>query len=181
MRSTASITLRDTSPARPHGGRPRGFSLLELVAVLVIVAVVMGMVAPSLRGFAQGQQTAQAARQVLATIQWAQQRAIAEGRPWRFHLDGQRGELWLTVQEGAAFVDPARSEARRTALATQVSARWQTPPVGDAEHALLIEPSGRTEPATIRLTGRLGAVYLVTSPAADQPFHVVQTQAENQP
>src|SRR5690606_6657053 len=82
----------------------RAFSILELIIVLVIIAVLLSLAAPSLRGFYSAQLTSNAAAQVVTLARFAQQRAMTEARPYRLHLDVQTQTYWLTAQDGGLFI-----------------------------------------------------------------------------
>ena len=83
---------------RPH--KLRGFTLLELVLVLVVLAIMAGIAAPTLRGFARGRNVPDAAAQLVTLTRWAHAQAIAEGRVYLLNLDPAGGKYWLTVEEG---------------------------------------------------------------------------------
>ena len=64
---------------RTHHGKVRGFTLLELILVMVILSTVLAMAAPSLSGFFGSRQTHDTAAQILALTQLARSQAISEG------------------------------------------------------------------------------------------------------
>src|SRR5947207_6133930 len=64
----------------------RGFTLLELVVVMLILTVMLAMVAPSLSGFGRGRQAEQAAANILALSRWAREQAISDGRVYRLNF-----------------------------------------------------------------------------------------------
>jgi len=68
------------SSTKPRQGlrRPGGFTLVELVAVLLIVAIMAGVAVPSL-GTISGTRASMAARQLLRDVTFARQRALATG------------------------------------------------------------------------------------------------------
>jgi len=89
-------------------GRGGGFTLVELVAVLVIVAVLAAAVAPSLRA-TDGVRGAMAAKQLLRDLTFARQRAVATGaRSWVVFDTG--AETWTMLAEDPD--NPGRAGAR---------------------------------------------------------------------
>jgi len=169
---------------RPAAQRPKqvaqatgGFTLLELIVVLGLVGVLLGLAAPSLKGFFASRQTADAAAQILALTQLAGSRAAAQGTVYRLNIDPQTNTYWLTVQEEGAFVDLGCEFGRRFLLPEGTTIRVQSP-WGDASPLSYIEfyPSGRTEEATIELQGRQGEVFQVTCESVTEAFRVVSPQ-----
>lgn len=96
---TSSDSLR-RGPARRAG-----FTLLELIVVLVTIGVVLAVASPSLRGFFQSRQTADAATNVYALTTYARTQAITQGCLWRLNVDPESGACRLTMQQRGAFVD----------------------------------------------------------------------------
>jgi len=90
---------------RPDRGG--GFTLIELVAVLVIVAVLAAVAVPSLDAIGETR-AAMAARQLLRDLTFARQRAVATGtRTWVvFDIDA---ETWSVLGEDPAA--PGRAGA----------------------------------------------------------------------
>src|SRR5438067_9157424 len=56
---------------RTARSQPRGFTLFELVLVMLVLAVIMAMVAPKLAGTARGRRTGDAATQITALAYYA--------------------------------------------------------------------------------------------------------------
>lgn len=107
----------------PERGRPRGFTLVELVVVLALIALATGLVTPAVvRGL-----TAARERAVLADV-----RALLEGLPVRAYQGGSALEL-----DAAAL--------RR--LAPELPEGWRL----DVEAPLRYGPSGVAAGGAVRL------------------------------
>jgi prepilin-type N-terminal cleavage/methylation domain-containing protein len=114
-----------------------GFTLIELVMVLVIIALVVGITAPSLGRFITARKIADAASQINALAHHARNAAIAEGRTYRLVLDEQAGTYWVEAQDGASFVAPGTSLSAHYTLPAGTTARWN-----DAAWAANLTPMG---------------------------------------
>ena len=70
--------LASSTTPRQGRRRPGGFTLVELIAVLLIVAIMAGVAVPTL-GSISGTRASMAARQLLRDMTFARQRALATG------------------------------------------------------------------------------------------------------
>ena len=172
---------RRCGPARLRGALARnrlcpaiaGFTLLELILVMVIICTVLAMAAPSLRGFFASRQTADAAAQIVALTQWARSQAVAEGRTYRLNFDVEAGTYWLTSQEGGAF-RPLQCEFGRVfSLPEGTRIRWDGTSEDLSHTRILFYPNGRTQETAVRLTGHQGEVVEIACPSPTEPFRVI--------
>jgi len=157
------------------------FTLLELIAVLLLISTVLAIAAPSLRGFARGRQTAGAAAQILSLTQLARSRAASLGCTHRLNLDAETGTYWLTTQRGGAFVEIRGGHGRRFRLPGGVSAALHLPSGAEPLPCVGFYPDGRCDPATIELTGGEGDVFHVTCPSPSERFRVTCPEENNRP
>jgi len=154
---------------------PRGFTLVELILVMVLICSILGIAAPSLRGFFVSHQATDAAGQIVALIQLARSQAIADGRNYRFNFDAQAGTYWLTAQDGAAFVNLNSEFGRTFRLPEGASFDPKADPDAAAAGYIEFYPNGTSSAATVRLIGRQGQVVEISSPALTEVFRVVTT------
>ncbi len=98
---------RQTTPQSVPGFAcaAKGFTLMELILVLAVVAIVLTISSPSLRGFFASRQTADSAATVLSLTQWARSHAISQGCPCRLNIDTASGTYWLTIQKTGQYVE----------------------------------------------------------------------------
>lgn len=122
----------DARPARPLV--PAGFTLVELLAALAVLAVLVGVAAPSLRELAARQRLASAANQFVASFQQARMHALSHQLPTELcpasgdacagGLDWSGGWLAWQDDDRDRRLDPGEPLlARFAALPAGVSAR----------------------------------------------------------
>ena len=150
-----------------------GFTLLELVLVMVIICTVLAMAAPSLRGFFASRQTSDAAAKIVALAEFARSQAAAEGRTYHLNLDTENGKYWLTAQEGGSFTMLSSEFGRTFLLPEGTSARWEAPAEAGSRGWIPFYPDGRTEAAAISLTGRQSENVRVVCLSPAEQFQVV--------
>src|ERR1044072_7520429 len=77
-----------------------GFTLMELVLVLVVLSVCTLIAAPSLRGFTRSRRLPNAAQEMMNIARWCRVQAITEGTTYRLNLDEEKGRYWITKDDG---------------------------------------------------------------------------------
>jgi general secretion pathway protein H len=104
--------------------RQGGFTLLEMIVVLVLAATVVALAASTISRRLPGQQLRIAAKEVAAQLRYTRAQAIATGKPQVFTLDaktrewrageGHHGKLPKDIEVVATG---ARNEAQRAGVA----------------------------------------------------------------
>ncbi len=141
--------------------------------VLVLISTVLAMAAPSLRGFSGGRKTADAAAQVLALTHLARSQAVTRACVYRLNIDTETNTYWLTMQRGGAFVALDREHGRRFRFPEGVSVTLELSPANGTTPYIRFYPDGRSDQATIGLTGRGGEVFEVACSCASERFRVI--------
>jgi len=72
--------------------RTRGFTLVELVVVIMLIAIAMAMAATVLSAGLPGQQLRGSARELAAQLRYARAQAMVTGEPTVFQLDTRTRE-----------------------------------------------------------------------------------------
>ena len=73
--------------------RAGAFTMVELLLVMVLICIILGATAPSLRGFFAARKTTSAAAQIMMLIQYARTQAIADGCNYRLYFDTTRNQV----------------------------------------------------------------------------------------
>ena len=91
-----------------------GFSLLELLVVIMVIGALLSLVAPSLDAV-RGRGLADFANRLCLTINHARQEAALTSRPWRLEIDLVEKIVRFQYRRGAEFVplnNPPFAETR---------------------------------------------------------------------
>ena len=131
-----------------------GYTLLELVMVLAIIATALAMLAPSLSGFATNRKTEEVARQFVSLTRWARSQAVADGTTYQLVIDAQAGRWWLMVQpaDSTDFEEVLGPFGRVYTVPEGVEIRPELPVV-NGQQAIQFDPTGRNDVAVIHFTG----------------------------
>jgi type II secretion system protein H len=101
--------------------RDRAFTLIELILVMVLLLVAVSMMAPNLSGFIRGRSLDSEARRMMALMHAAQSRAISEGMPVIFWVNGKLGQYGVTEETPAAASGDPNAEVVSAADNLQIS------------------------------------------------------------
>lgn len=82
---------------RLHRAKCAGFTLLELILVMIILCTVLAMAAPSLRGFFSSRQMYDLAEQIQTLARYGRIQAVSEARYFRLEFDVQQRLYGLAV------------------------------------------------------------------------------------
>jgi type II secretion system protein H len=88
-RRSSTGTIPFFRPARPAS--MRGFSLVELMVVVVIMAVMAALIVPAMRGTMEAERLRGAGRQILQSLHLAYSQSITQRQPHRWHFDPGSG------------------------------------------------------------------------------------------
>jgi prepilin-type N-terminal cleavage/methylation domain-containing protein len=80
-----------------RGGRPPGFTLIELIVVLAVVAIAMAFVMPSVGRGTETLRVRSEAKRVAALVREARLQAVSQHRTARVALDRTRNTVTLTI------------------------------------------------------------------------------------
>lgn len=153
----------------------RAFSLLELIAVMLIIALTLAITAPSLRGFAAAQETQETARNMLVLLQHARMQAALEARTYRLNIDPtpQINAYWLEVQDGGEYTPAPDSFGQRFTIPQAMIVEWVSPAPGpNLQGYITVSPNGTHTSATLRLIGRTDAAYDLYAETSTEPFRI---------
>jgi prepilin-type N-terminal cleavage/methylation domain-containing protein len=162
-----------------HHSRDEGFTLLELILVMVILSTVLAMAAPSLRGFFASRQTHDTAAQILALTQLARSQAISEGIVYRLNFDTRQRTYWLTAQQAGAFEKPQTGFGQIFTLPKDMVMELEGIEEEDTEMFLVFTPQGTVTAGTVRLIDRRGRALEVTCPTVTESFSIVELEQNN--
>ena len=181
--------------------RSRGFSLLELVVVVVVLSVVAAMVVPEFSGTYHHALLRGATREAVAVMHLAYSQAVTTGRVHHLCVDTARGRFWLetralrgdrrfqpvtNVPGSAGRFDP-RIRVRIRASGEEAPGPWAgepaVPPEGSAPaaEALVFRPDGTSEARELRLEDEEGFAMVVRVHPATSRVRVIDAGREVTP
>ena len=162
--------------SRTQHDRGAGFTLLELILVMLILSTVLAMAAPSLRGFFGSRQSQDTAAQILALTQFARSQAISEGVVYRLNFDTKERIYWLTAWKSGSFRELETEFGQFFALPRDMVMELDDTDEEDGKPFVEFTPQGTVTAATIRLIDRGGRALEVTCPTVTESFSIVESE-----
>lgn len=160
----------------PHIRRSRGFTLLELILVMLILCITLGLSGPSLRGFFAMRKLDDTGAKMVSLMEYARTKAICDGRIYRFYISPRNRTYWLSVLEKDEYVE----------LGTEWGVEFKIPDEFDVEirdllldhldHYVEFTGSGRLLPGSIEITDAKGEKLNIVCRSASERFMIVDDQ-----
>lgn len=122
MNKQLSSQIREGLRRRRRFGAAAGFTLIELIFVMVLLLTVASMVAPRMSSFFRGRALNSEARRMLSLSRYGQSRAVAEGVPVLLWVDSKNSTYGLEIPTGHADTDN-----RGQVFTAEPSLRLETP------------------------------------------------------
>lgn len=140
-------------PAPARGpDRSTGFTLVELILVMGLLAAVMGLAAPTLSRYFRGRHLAGEAARLLALTEYARSEAVSRGMPASVWIRRESGEFG--VQTRLPWED-ASGGSRAYRLHRDVSFRADglTGAAGEDQEVIVFAPDGFLEADSVEWIG----------------------------
>ncbi len=165
----------------------KGYTLLELTIVLVLLGLVTMLTVPRFQAFISGNEIERAARNMSTVIMHARGLAAGEGRGFLIHIDVAKGAYWVSreIPPGVSNTNPEKEE---------VVEKWRLPEsvkfrdvetlgqgmIGEGEAIIHFWRNGLVETATIHLQdSKERQMTLIVNPITGfvqiEPSYVRQT------
>lgn len=124
---------QDTNRPGSHAARRRrGFTLIELILVLALLAITVTFVAASMGGFFRGRALNSEARRLLSLAQYGQSRAVSEGVPVLLWVNARESTYGLTLVE--SYVDEIDGDERAVTYQLDTDLAFDVPAAADPNH-----------------------------------------------
>jgi type II secretion system protein H len=159
-----------------------GFTLIELVLVLAVIAICAAIAAPNMSGFARGRLLPNTATALVTTTRWCRVQALSEGVEYRLNFDITTGKWWVTKTDdgGVDFADVTDDIGREFTVPDGIAIQdivYRSEIQASAQGMYIaFRPGGKTDPATVTLASATNTIQ-VTCESPLGSFHIVKGAA----
>jgi len=135
--------------------RREGFTLIELIAVMAVLATVLALAAPTLSGFIRGRALQEEARRFLALSRYGRSQAVSCSVPMELWIDPESGDYGLSPVAGYELEDDKPIEwSLKDGLSFEMDPQAVR---SEGRAAIVFQPDGSIAPDSLdRLTIRRG-------------------------
>jgi type II secretion system protein H len=157
---------------RRPGRRAAGFTLLELVLVLLVITIAVGIAAPSLRGWSRGSKMRDTADQLVTLARLARTQAASTAQLHRLTLDARNNRCVVQKQDGENFNDMSEGEGGVYTFPEGVTVAL-TDLQGGRREFVEFQPNGRIQTGRFRVTMDDGYETVIECATATEGFRIL--------
>ncbi|MBI4436824.1 MAG: GspH/FimT family pseudopilin [Candidatus Omnitrophica bacterium] len=147
-----------------------GFTFIEIMMVIVILAIFVSLTTPRFRTTYLDLELSNHARRLAKLLNYAQERAVIEGKTYRLQVDLIEKRYWLTtesaVEEEGKFERLAGRYGRTTQLPFGISLEFE-------KEEIFFYPDGSSDPFTLSLRNEEGKQLMLKD---GKPFGYVRVE-----
>ncbi len=157
----------------------RGFTLVELILVMVLMLGLLAMAGPRLNRFSRGRVLTSQAQMLVEQINAARDRAASRAVVCRVVIDVEDGTTRILEQRGGTFVDLDGTIGRAIYLPQGFQISLQRLDGIDASESWIeLRPTGWSSPAVITLSDQSGDTLHVVGRTPLEPYVVTDLAKE---
>jgi len=146
------------------------------VLVMLIICTLLGMAAPSLRGFFVSRKTEDTASRIVSLTRLARSMAVSEGRVYRLVFDNEARSFYLVAEGAGGFQRPHTGMYKPFRTPDEVRLALQAPGAPPGRNYLEFLPDGRVEVASVRIEDMKGGAVLVRCDAPTEQFRITPAE-----
>jgi type II secretion system protein H len=141
-----------------------GFTLLELILVMAILAIVLALAAPKLTGFREGGKLRNSADEFVAATRFARTHAVSSGNVCVITLDKQNGAFVVQDQNGQNYVNVDGEFGQPISILEGGQI--------DGPDRIAFYPTGRVQTGQVRITASSGESVTIACGAPSEEFAI---------
>ena len=150
--------------------RDKGFSLIELIVVMILLSLTGALVVPSLSRFSKGVELKGAVKRVAAILRFSRSEAVNQGKVYQVFFDAELRQVRVQpaeTEEGKAEGEPAEQKPSQKIYIMPPSVQIKEVKAEEPEFpselpTIEFYPNGGSNGGSILLDGGGGKVFKIT-------------------
>ncbi len=151
-----------------------GFTLLELILVLIIISTVLGLAAPNLRGFFSSQQLTDLGEQIVVLTRYARMKAVQDSTYYRINFNLSERRYWLEMLEDSQYRPIERDFTTDYILGSDVTVEFENIEMDGSIYYIEFAPEGYSKQCRIRLEDTKGNIVEVVCYGPAEQFELIE-------
>ena len=152
----------------------RGFTLLELILIMIVLCTVLALAAPSLRGFFSSRQIDDMSRQILAMTRYAKTQAVFEARNYRIYFDRPNRRYWIASLRDSQYRRLDNNFGSLFTVPADISLSFYDMDFENGVYYFAFTPEGYSKEAALRLEDAQGTTQEVICYGPAEPYEIVE-------
>lgn len=157
-----------------HYGGKAGFTLLELILIMIILCTVLAMAAPTLRGFFSSHQLNDVAEQIIVMTRYARIQSAFQGRTYRVNIDMHKRLSWISVLSENRHETLKQSMGNDFSIPSDITVTFENVPDEGGVYYFEFYPSGYARPGRMRLEDNQRNVLDVVCYSPSEQFEIIE-------
>ncbi|AQQ71387.1 type II secretion system protein H [Limihaloglobus sulfuriphilus] len=156
-----------------------GFTLLELILVMVILSTVLAMAAPSLSGFFSGRQLRWSAEHVVMLTRYAHTQSIHQSRIYRLSFDLNQRQYRLSSLDRGEYVDQDEQLKSRFNISEGIELEFDNFDRDGSLYFIEFTPEGYCRQCRIEFRDETGRGWEILCPSPAEKFFIREIEDRN--
>jgi prepilin-type N-terminal cleavage/methylation domain-containing protein len=154
----------------------KGFTLLELILVMIILCTVLAMASPSLRGFFSSRQINNVAEQIMAITRYAKINSVSSCAYYRVFFDPAEGRYWVSALKEGEYVRLENNFGRSFVIPSDIKIKFENVARQGGLYYVEYSPEGYCKECNLRLEDDKGNIIDLSCYSPSEEFVLVKVE-----
>lgn len=157
-----------------HPVRSKGFTLLELILIMIILCTVLAMASPSLRGFFSSRQLNDITEQILAMTRYAKVQSVFESRYYRVNFDLYKRLYWISSLRESQYERLNNNFGNLYSIPSEIDISFYNLSYNNGIYYFEFNPEGYSKEAAVRLKDNQDNILELVCYSPSENYEIVE-------
>jgi prepilin-type N-terminal cleavage/methylation domain-containing protein len=156
-----------------------GFTLIELILVMIILTTVLAIASPTLKGFFSSRKINDAAEQIIAITRYARTNAIYSSNYYRLNFDLSERKYWISVLKESEYVRLDNDLGRSFIMSSEIEFKFENLARDSSVYYLEYDPQGYCRESKIIMEDKNENIIELACKSPAENFVLVEVYNEH--